>query len=91
LVITSKQSAQQSYLSFILLLFSKYNNSNSNSNSNNNIIIIIIIMTPSTPTPATETETETETTTPVSENGEVLLTKELNQLSFKDRNDNRGK
>jgi hypothetical protein len=43
-----------------------------------------------TPTPTeTETETETETTNPVDEHGEVLLTKELYQLSFKDRNDYR--
>jgi hypothetical protein len=53
-------------------------------------------MTP-TPTPATETAKTakttdtTETTTPIDEHGEVLLTNELNQLSFQDRNDYRGK
>jgi hypothetical protein len=36
------------------------------------------------------TETETETTNNVDEQIEGLLTKELNQLSFKDRNDYQG-
>jgi hypothetical protein len=36
--------------------------------------------------------TDTSTTNPVDEqHGEVLLSKELNQLSFKDRNDYQGK
>jgi hypothetical protein len=35
--------------------------------------------------------TTTDTTNPVGEYGELLLTKELNQLSFKDRNDYQGK
>jgi hypothetical protein len=51
-----------------------------NKNKNNKVI-----MTPML------TETETETTNHVDEHGEVLLTKELNQLSFKDRNDYHGK
>jgi hypothetical protein len=38
----------------------------------------------------TSMPTETETTNNVDEQIEVLLTKELNQLSFKDRNDCQG-
>jgi hypothetical protein len=38
----------------------------------------------------TPAATPTETTKPVDENSEVLLAKELNQLSFKDRNDYQG-
>jgi hypothetical protein len=36
------------------------------------------------------TPTPTKTTNPVDEHVDVLLTKELNQLSFKDRNDYQG-
>jgi hypothetical protein len=39
----------------------------------------------------TQTATETPTKNPVDEHGEDLLTSELNQLSFKDRNDYHGK
>jgi hypothetical protein len=42
-------------------------------------------VSPPTPRPTTET------TNHVDEHGEVLLAKELNQLSFKDRNDYHGK
>ena len=38
----------------------------------------------------TETKTKTKTKKPEDEHGEVLLAKELNQLSFKDRNDYHG-
>jgi hypothetical protein len=44
-----------------------------------------------TPTPVTEIKMKMEATNPEDEHGEVLLTKELNQLSFKDRNDFGGK
>jgi hypothetical protein len=37
------------------------------------------------------TTTTTTTTVKADEHGEVVLTKELNQLSFKDRNDYQGK
>jgi hypothetical protein len=39
----------------------------------------------------TPTENPTGTTNPVDEDSELLLTRELNQLSFKDRNDYQGK
>jgi hypothetical protein len=42
-------------------------------------------------TTPTETGTGTETTNTVDEHGEDLLTRELSQLSFKDRNDYHGK
>jgi hypothetical protein len=39
----------------------------------------------------TTMENPTGTTNPVDEHSEVLLARELNQLSFKDRNDYQGK
>jgi hypothetical protein len=44
-----------------------------------------------TPTPAAAAEAPPNPAATVDDHGEVLLTKELNQLSFKDRNDYQGK
>jgi hypothetical protein len=51
---------------------------NNNNNNNNNTIMA-------------QTATETPTKKNIDENSEDLLTRELNQLSFKDRNDYHGK